>query len=138
MLIDKRELQLVDYSEMNDVHFEEVEIVNEIHATILKIENGENLQKELKEKLNGFVEHTIGHFGNEEKLMDQFMFPATHCHVAEHQSALANIKNVVSNYADTEDLAELKDFIEKELVSWLGSHIATMDMVTASFIAQQS
>ena len=73
MLIDKRELQLVDYNEMNDVHFEEVEIVNEIHATILKIENGETLQKELKEKLNGFVEHTIGHFGNEEKLMEDIL-----------------------------------------------------------------
>ena len=136
-LIERKNLQLVELDEMNKVHFEELEIVNNIFALIELQEAGANNDEELLLALDGFVKHTEGHFANEERLMNEFMFPATHCHLAEHTSALEVIRSVVAEYKESKNLMGLKNYFKQDLISWLGNHIATMDNVTASFIAQQ-
>ena len=136
-LLQKEDLMLVDLDEMNTVHFEELDIVNNIYDLIEKKESGADNDEEIIIALDGFVSHTEGHFANEQRLMDKYMFPATHCHQAEHDSALADIKMLVAQYKENRDIVKLKLFFKEELVTWLGNHIATMDMVTASFISQQ-
>ncbi len=136
-LLDRQQLQLVDFEEMNRVHFEEVDIVNNIYDLILRLEQGEHCREELLEALTLFVEHTEKHFANEERLMAEAMFPAQHCHESEHQAALTTIRKVVEMYREQGNLNNLKQFFGQELVAWLNNHIATMDMVTATFLSQQ-
>lgn len=134
-LLTKNDLQLVELEEMNNVHFEELDIVNNIYDLILKQESGEDNNSDLLEALDGFVKHTEGHFANEERLMTEHMFPALHCHQAEHSSALSEIYSLVSNYKESGELEIIKRYFSTDLVTWLGNHIATMDTVTAGFIA---
>jgi hemerythrin len=137
MLVDKEQLLKVDLEEMNEVHYEEADIVNNIDELITKKSAGEDVQEDLIDALEGFVTHTEAHFANEQRLMDEYMFPATHCHESEHSAALANIREVVDAYKKSGDLTALSSFFRQQLPGWLDNHIATMDAVTAGFIAQQ-
>lgn len=136
-LLNRNDLQLVELDEMNTVHFEELDIVNNIYDLILKQEEGEDNITALIAALDDFLTHTERHFANEERLMTEFMFPALHCHQAEHTSALAELGQLISDYKKNTNLVALKKYFSSDLISWLGNHIATMDTVTAGFIAAQ-
>ena len=100
MLIDKNSLPLVDAKFMNDTHFEDVDLINEIYEIIEDYEQNktdENFNR-LKEVYNDWVNHTIQHFTKEEEEMVRKNFFAYHHHKGEHDRNLNDIKIVWKNF----------------------------------------
>lgn len=136
MLLDKQNLPLVAMEFMNDVHTEDIDIINELFDLILKYENDSTKQNEdlLNNKYEIWFEHTVKHFNGEEVMMQEKQFPPYPMHKREHDNALARMKNLFDTWNETKDIMVLKTYFIEELPTWLINHIKTMDTVTAMFL----
>jgi hemerythrin len=136
MLINKNDLPLVAMDFMNDTHFEDVEIINELYKDILEYEKEQNesTQKIFETRYKEWIIHTQNHFEAEEIQMREKGFFAYECHKNEHNLNLSEIKQLFNNFQETKNISELKEYFENNLVSWLVNHIQTMDTVTAMFL----
>jgi hemerythrin len=135
MLINKNNLPLVAMDFMNETHFEDVEIINELYKYILEYEKEQNelSLKNLEIKYKEWITHTENHFETEEIQMREKGFFAYEFHKNEHNINLSEIKQLFNNFQETKNILELKSYFENNLVSWLVNHIQTMDTVTAMF-----
>jgi hemerythrin len=136
MLIDKTNLPMVAKDDMNDVHLEDVDIINDLYELVLAYEKDfseENKQK-IDEQYQEWFKHTIVHFANEEEMMREKSFPPYPVHKGEHDNALSTMDRVFLSWQSTGDIQVLKGYLEEELPTWLVHHIQTMDTVTAMFL----
>ena len=135
MLIEKNNLPLVAMDFMNEVHQEDVEIINELFELILAYEKDESLEnkKKLIKKYGIWIEHTLQHFQGEEEKMKALSFPPYNVHKDEHDKALETMNYVFMEWKAQGDIKILKTYFIEHLPTWLTQHIASMDMVTAEF-----
>lgn len=135
MLINKDKLPLVAQDFMNDVHLEDVEIINELHQNVLAYKS--NKTKENKENIiytyEKWYSHTENHFKGEEAMMIKLNFPPYLMHKGEHDRCLQKMEEVLQNFISSEDEETLLNYLENDLINWLINHIQTMDTVTAMF-----
>lgn len=117
---------------MNDVHHEELVIVNSIYSAILA-----NDQTKISELCTQWIEHTIDHFDKENRMMEKYGFPAYHCHHTEHVKALALLQSTVKEWNDQKDIDALTVYVKNSWPQWYVSHISTMDTITSAFIKQR-
>ena len=117
------ELRKVAYEPMNEIHSNEMEILEKL---LKKIENKENIKKIFDEFLNDVKNH----FSFEEKLMEKYQFFAYIPHKMEHDRILNELNELKIHLNDYE---YLKNYFEYNFLPWLDNHIATMDTVTAGF-----
>jgi hemerythrin len=135
MLIEKEDIPQVAMDFMNDVHDEDVDIINAIYDLILKYENDSSEENEiaLSSKYQAWFEHTINHFKGEEDKMLELNFPPYPMHKGEHEHALARMDEIYRSWNSSKDINILKNYISKELPEWFFQHVQTMDTVTAMF-----
>ena len=135
MLIDVKTLPMVAMDFMNDVHVEDVEIINDLFALVLAYEhepNGAN-EEALNAKYKEWFEHTVDHFKGEEEMMLETNFPPYHMHKGEHDNALRTMDAVFAKWLESKEIRVLKMYLIETLPAWLNNHIQTMDTVTAMF-----
>jgi len=130
-MITFTELSKVAFDEMNTVHAEEVEQLSHIE-TLLDTGAPDTA---LSQALEALFSHTREHFANEERLMREVGFPAYEMHKAEHNRALNEFQLMMMEWRNRNDNRILRDYICTDTPQWLLQHIATMDTVTANFIA---
>ncbi len=130
MLITKEQLPKVALNEMNEIHYEEVDMINNLY----KAAKSGNYE-ETKKLLDEFIEHIEGHFDFEEDLMEQNEFFAYPMHKAEHDRVLNDLYNLRKKFENTKDTQIVANFLEHGFLPWLINHLNTMDMVTASFLS---
>ena len=135
MLISHTEIPQVDMNFMNEVHKEDVDIINNIFEQILAYDESEESAKILDELYSQWIEHTVVHFQNEEIKMQEMRFPPYLAHKGEHDRALQEMRNVFSSWQQQRDIKALKIYFIEILPLWLQTHISTMDTVTARFFA---
>lgn len=137
MLIDFEKFPKVDMENMNDVHEDDIKIINELNDLIEEyIANESNeLFSKLDEKYEEWLNHTIEHFSGEEKMMIEKKFPPYAVHKQEHDNVLNAMKNVQEDLRKTKSAAGVKNFVQNGLVRWLVNHVQTMDTVTARFLS---
>ena len=137
MLIDFEKFPKVDMGNMNDVHENDIKIINELNDLIEEyIANESNeLFSKLDEKYEEWLNHTIEHFSGEEKMMIEKKFPPYAVHKQEHDNVLNAMKNVQEDLRKTKSAAGVKNFVQNGLVRWLVNHVQTMDTVTARFLS---
>jgi hemerythrin len=135
MLIDKNNMPIVAMDFMNDVHSEDIDIINQLFELVLKYESDPTSENKiaLNEKYNEWVEHTVAHFKREEDMMVEKKFPPYFAHKGEHDNALSQMRNVFNEWQDQDDIKILKTYLIETLPQWLSNHIQTMDTVTAMF-----
>lgn len=136
MLIRKENLPLVAMDFMNDVHFEDVVIINELYDLILNYEETPNMYNKnlINMKFMLWYEHTIKHFDGEEVEMLEKGFPPYPIHKNEHEICLKRMNDIFNEWKESADLSILKNYLSNEMPTWLMNHIKTMDMVTAMFL----
>ena len=130
-MIDKKSLPQVAYQMMNEVHQEEVDLLNRLEA-VLKDEELDI--PHIDELLDRLLEHTKEHFSNEERLMQEVSFPAMMMHQGEHLRVFNEMKRVVGQWEETRDPNVIREYFLGTLIEWLMHHINTMDTITAQFI----
>ncbi|MDD2827996.1 MAG: hemerythrin family protein [Sulfuricurvum sp.] len=128
-MIDFKLVPKVAFDEMNRVHAEEVELLNTLEK-YLDAKDREGIEKTLDEML----EHTRGHFANEERLMREVNFPPYMMHKSEHDRVLNEFQFVVMDWRNHKDDAMLRNYFLETIPEWLTQHIASMDTMTAQFI----
>lgn len=79
--------------------------------------------------------HTIRHFADEERLMQETNFPVYPVHKEEHDNVLADMKERIAHWKREGDLEALHKWLDMAVGDWLVAHIASMDTVTARFAA---
>jgi len=128
-MIDSATLPMVAYGEMNDVHLEEVILLNEIEKMI----DARDYEGTL-DKLEELLEHTRAHFERENNNMRECSFPAYEMHKSEHDKVLRELNYNISEFRNRKDFDVIKSYICEETPAWLNQHIASMDTITAQFI----
>ncbi|KIM12809.1 MAG: hypothetical protein KU37_02790 [Sulfuricurvum sp. PC08-66] len=130
-MIDFAQLPKVAYEEMNQVHAEEVELLNRLEVLLsVPAVDSDAVDAVLEE----MMVHTRGHFGNEERLMREVGFPAYPMHQGEHARALNEMQFVIADWRNRLDKVALRSYFLETIPAWLHQHIATMDTMTARFI----
>ncbi|RXJ65613.1 hypothetical protein CRV08_14685 [Halarcobacter ebronensis] len=136
MLINQQNLPLVAMEFMNEVHFEDVALLNELYELILEYEKTPN--KDNRYKINAkymqWCNHTILHFKGEEEEMLKKGFPVYMIHKEEHENALKSMNEVFEKWQNDEKIEYLKEYVCEFTPKWLVNHIQTMDTVTAFFL----
>lgn len=131
MYLDKTKIPKVAVDFMNNIHYEEVELINQI-VEMIDTKDTEGLSA----KLDEFLQHTIEHFEIENQHMQTYGFFAYDCHKGEHDRVLYELKNVVSNFKEYKDFDAVGSYFKVTIIDWMVNHISTMDFVTAQFISQ--
>ena len=129
-MIEKNDIPLVCIDTMNEVHFEEVLIINELLEQLDTKVDFQTLGKSL-EKL---LEHMQEHFAGEEKLMQETQYPSYRMHQADHTKVLNEARYIEMMWRNRKDEDEIREYLEGELVPWLNQHIQAMDTPMADFV----
>ena len=130
-VLEYEDVPQVAMDAMNEVHREELMIVNNIHSAILS-----NDVMEITQLCGQWLEHTKAHFAKENGLMEKYAFPAFHCHYGEHVEALQGLESIIRDWNDNADLKALTAYVVEIWPQWYVTHISTMDTVTSAFIKQ--
>lgn len=135
MLLDKKDMPIVAMEFMNDVHSEDIVIINRLHELLLTYESEptEENKKALAKQYMFWFEHTIEHFRGEEVLMIEKKFPPYPMHKGEHDRALATMDEVFRSFEASGDIAIMKEYLSQSVPQWFVQHIQSMDTVTAMF-----
>ena len=82
--------------------------------------------------LDAFIEHTVAHFGQEERWMQAIAFPPIHCHTREHEGVLNIMRDVRRMVAEGNH--EVGRVLTRELAPWFENHAAGMDATLTFFL----
>ncbi|MEK7811301.1 MAG: hemerythrin family protein [Pseudomonadota bacterium] len=118
---------------MNQDHAEFVALV----YTILELLEAPSSEPAVDLKLSWLLAHTRHHFAEEERKMQETHFPPYLMHKMEHDRVLADMESHIEDWLAKRDAVALQNWMQKDVASWFLTHVATMDFVTAGFIAAQ-
>ena len=79
--------------------------------------------------------HTVRHFADEEKLMQDTGFPVYPVHKGEHDSVLADLAARIAHWRQGGDVEALRNWLDMAVGDRLVAHVNSMDMVTAGYAA---
>ncbi len=135
-LIDQSAVFVTELESMNNIHYEEVEMLNELDQLLTQYAENTASAEQLDKNLEAFFTHMKAHFKAEEVQMEAIKFPPFPVHKSEHDGLLQHAEKQIIDWKETRQLEPISQFIRNELVPWLIQHISTMDKVTAVFIAK--
>jgi hemerythrin len=136
-VVDAETMPSVALDSMNQVHLEEVCLINRLGELVTQALRGELDVIQINQVVIEWVEHTRSHFDAENRLMKAFAFPPYPVHEAEHAEVLIRIENLRDQWMKERNLTKLANFIFIEWRSWFDQHVNSMDRVTAEFLNQQ-
>jgi hemerythrin len=120
----------LDHPQMDETHREFVVLLNTA---------GEALARSQAEGLQAWealVEHTVGHFGQEDRWMQATGFAPENCHTSQHAQVLALMQEVTRLAAQHRDFGPLERVLP-ELGPWFTMHAQSMDASLATHMEQR-
>jgi hemerythrin len=135
MLIDKTRFPRVALDSMNAVHDEEIDSLNRLAELVAQRRQGEDVEPVIAQLLEAFLPHVEAHFRAEEEQMQAAGFPPYPVHKQEHDRVLAELHERYAIWRNRGDSTELERYLLEDVPSWFEQHVASMDLVTARFLA---
>jgi len=129
-MIKQSALPLVSLDSMNDIHLEEIVILNRL---LEQLNNKENFEL-ISESLEKLLEHMKEHFSSEETLMRESNYPSLQMHKADHDKVLNQTRYIEMEWRNRKDSEALIEYLEDDVAMWLDQHIKAMDTPMADFI----
>ena len=114
-------LNQVKFEPMNEIHNNELIVLNNL---LEAIKNRENIE----EKFKLFLDDVKHHFEFEQNLMEKYNFFAKVPHKMEHDRVINELESL-----DLNNYEELENYFNNYFIPWLINHIDTMDTVTAGY-----
>jgi len=133
-MIKIEDIVQVSVSSMNEVHKEEVEIINEL---LKQLDSKVEFEK-FSASFEKFITHMQEHFSGEEKLMKELQYPSLQMHKADHDKVLNQTRYVEMQWRNRRDEEAIREYLEDEIVVWLDQHIKAMDTPMADYITSNS
>lgn len=138
MLFNLAAVSQVAFMDMNEVHFEELTLANDLYQ-YLSTTGPQNIDHQhIESLLSEFAFHVRDHFLFEEDMMRESNCPILGCHETEHKRVQKLMFEIFKDYALSKDVELLKAYFEFEFKSWIENHILTMDTVTAIYLNDYS
>jgi len=131
-MIKQSDIPPVSLDSMNEVHLEEVEILN----TLLTQLHDKADFETLSQSFDRLIEHMQEHFSSEEKLMQEVQYPSFRMHKGDHDKVLNETRYAEMEWRNRKDVDALKAYLAEEIVPWLEQHIKAMDTPMADFVSQ--
>ncbi len=131
MLLSKDRVPQVPLMEMNEIHFEEIDLLNELYDTIKSQKPMEQIEK----LFNEFLEDVRYHLEFENNAMKESGFFAYPMHRQEHEMRLQELDQLKEQFEKTKNPEIISTYLEQKFVPWLIIHVPTMDNVTAQYLA---
>jgi len=128
-LITQDQLPMLAIASMNDNHLEEMLLVQKLDS-VARANDLDEVAKVLEE----YVEHSIKHFADEEKLMKEADFPDYLTHKGEHDRHIKELKAFIRYFEKNRDPKAIYTHIEGGLSPWILHHMKTMDTEAADFL----
>jgi hemerythrin len=119
-----KEISQVKFEPMNDIHNNEVKVLNALLEAIEK-------NTDIESKFNVFLDDVKHHFNFEQELMEKYNFFAKIPHKMEHDKIVRELEEIKSTKLD--DVEFLNSYFYQHFIPWLQNHINTMDTVTAGY-----
>jgi len=132
-MIEEKSIPQVSLESMNEVHLEEVLIINRLFK---ELDNGAEFAK-TSETFEMLLKHMQEHFFSEEKLMKEAHYPSLNMHKAEHNKVLNQTRYAEIQWRNSRDIEALREFLEDDVVAWLDQHIKAMDIPMADFMLER-
>lgn len=123
-LADTKQFKSVSYEPIDLDHLEFIGLLDKLD----KCSNAD-----FPALFQNLYQHTERHFERENKLMEQFAFPATGEHNGEHRRVLSEFKQFQTR-VDKGLITFGRAFVTERLPSWFQLHVATMDSALAAHI----
>jgi hemerythrin-like metal-binding protein len=120
----------LDQPRMDATHQEFVDLLAELEATL----DGD--RAEVDAALASLVDHTVGHFDQEEVWMGALGFATENCHAFQHQAVLNVLREVQRLHAAEGD-RDLVRRLAGELAQWFPAHAQMMDAALAQTMAER-
>ena len=135
-----RESNMIDFNQLPKVA---LDFMNAEHQEVVDIYN--RVERDYRDQnvdavIIGILEiknHCINHFAHEEQAMRTYQFPPFQVHKQVHDQVLMEINMVLQQLQSHRKLSKVSGYIEHAFPSWFSHHLATMDKITAEFIAEQ-
>lgn len=135
-LLDRDDLPRVALPAMNAVHEEEIDMLNELLVLLPQVGTYAEARHALDQRLQEFLEHLYAHFSGEEERMRRHGFPVYPIHKGEHDRVYAELEQTINDWQREGDLPALRYYLYEVFPAWMFQHVASMDRVTALFLAQ--
>lgn len=132
-MITQDQLTMVAIPSMNDMHLEEMLLINSLHDAV----QSRNVQA-IKEKLEELLKESKIHFSEEEKMMEEADYADFYTHKGEHDRQLHELAHIIKYFTERQDPQAIAAYIEGNLNSWTTHHIKTMDADMARFLQTQA
>lgn len=133
-VVDLDKLPRVELELMNDVHREEIALVNALGEQLLTGADGLTDDAAISQCLAAWISHTQEHFEGENRLMQIHGFPPFPVHKGEHDQMLTQLSQIERTWQQDRDAAALAEFLYETWLPWFDTHVKTMDTVTAGFL----
>jgi len=122
-LIDWTDALELGVDQMDSTHREFVAMLNEL---------GETPESDFLARFDAFYAHTVAHFAQENRWMEEIAFPPAHCHAAEHEGVL-EVMRETRGHLEAGKL-NVGHVLARELAVWFRDHAGTMDALLAQFL----
>ena len=117
---------------LDDTHREFVDALNAVDAA-----RGQGLAA-AQQALQGLVEHSEAHFGQEDRWMAELGFDPATCHPAQHRQILEVLHEVMRRLQAEGDAAlGLIDAMVPALAEWFPMHAQTLDAGLVQVMAER-
>mgnify|MGYP000462158547 CR=1 FL=1 len=137
IILEASSFPRVDIDFMNNTHFDELVIVQELGQLIAayqqKDEPSDIETQQVTKELLDWIEHSRAHFYRENRLMTEVEFPMVQVHYQEHERVLEEMLEVANSWEKTNDIEPLVDYVFFAWPTWFNAHVNTMDLMTAQF-----
>lgn len=138
-LINPEHLPLVAVDFMNKVHYEDVDIINELYNRVLTFQENQSTDTSgIDEQYSLWFDHTVAHFKGEEDAMLAINFPPYPMHKSAHDEKLKVMKQIQTAWLEERNIGALRGYLEVDLVNWITNHIQAMDHITAIFLQRSN
>ncbi len=124
----------VGIAEIDAQHKRLIEIAGDLYDTITG--DHANYKNRLLNILKSLGSYTVYHFSAEEKLMQQYNYPAADTHKEAHRNFISELSNQLRKFS--KDSSEIGTYLYEYIGSWLLMHIAKSDTLFAEFILKKS
>ncbi len=108
--------------QMDTTHREFVDLLQHLQSTL----DADAAPAQWLARYDELVEHTVHHFAQEQRWMDDMGFDAENCHARQHASVLQTLEQVRATLQQSHDAALLGRLVD-ELGQWFTMHAQSMD-----------
>ncbi len=123
------------HSLVDEEHEALVVIINDL----TEICNNTPDKDKITSKLNELAEHTVNHFADEEKIMQEYSYPQYDVHKRQHDDFVAAALKIIKDYQDSSSISALLEAVDKTIVTWLVKHMKGSDKhFTGYVLSKQS